>query len=184
MTDMFEITTTPVPVGIEPAAIDASYETDTPDFPNEVVEAPSDGALACLTCGKPLRYGGHGRKPRYCDEHKTKTKRAPGRIAANDATVAAEALASLNITLALALTFVPFEPVRLPKTANAISENNDVFKVEVEKALLSAPHLAARIASAGGVTGVMGLVAAYAMLGMAIAPTALDELKAKREIGA
>lgn len=40
---------------------DSQSDTYTPEY-------------ACIECGKELRYGGRGRKPKYCDEHK---KNAP-----------------------------------------------------------------------------------------------------------
>ena len=32
----------------------------------------------CLECGKPLTYGGRGRKPKYCDEHKPSRAKGTG----------------------------------------------------------------------------------------------------------
>lgn len=40
----------------------------------ETVPTPEEATvpeLSCETCGKPLVYGGRGRKPRFCDEHKS-----------------------------------------------------------------------------------------------------------------
>lgn len=62
----------------------AGFEfTDT--VPEQGNPVTSDD-LACVTCGKPLIYSGHGRKPKYCDEHKRATS-APKKSGRNGAVV-------------------------------------------------------------------------------------------------
>lgn len=46
---------------------------DDPQNENEIT-VPGANGLTCETCGMPLHYGGRGRKPRFCDEHKPNRK--------------------------------------------------------------------------------------------------------------
>lgn len=49
---------------------------DVEDFPTDATDiaVDSDDAsgseFACIVCGRGLHYGGRGRHPKYCDEHK------------------------------------------------------------------------------------------------------------------
>lgn len=45
---------------------DFVFSDDIPETGNPV----STSGLSCEVCGAPLSYGGRGRKPRFCDEHK------------------------------------------------------------------------------------------------------------------
>lgn len=55
-------------------------ETEPPVFYNTSESDPD--ALECITCHKPITYGGRGPKPKYCEEHKkrktTSTKAKTG----------------------------------------------------------------------------------------------------------
>ncbi len=42
------------------------------------ITTPGAAGLTCETCGLPLHYGGRGRKPRFCDEHKPNRKAVDG----------------------------------------------------------------------------------------------------------
>lgn len=59
-----------------PEDADFIFVDEVPETGNPVAV----GGLECETCGKPLTYGGRGRKPRFCDEHKRNaTARTGGR---------------------------------------------------------------------------------------------------------
>lgn len=48
-------------------------ESDGFEFVDAVPEAGNPVPahdLTCVVCGAPLDYSGHGRKPKYCDEHR------------------------------------------------------------------------------------------------------------------
>lgn len=48
------------------------------DVPESGNPRPTSSDLRCLTCNIPLTYGGRGRKPKYCDDHKQTTHNAGG----------------------------------------------------------------------------------------------------------
>lgn len=64
---------------------------DTFTFVDEIPEAgnpvSTSSTLACETCGTPLEYGGRGRKPRFCDEHKPSRGKGTGSSARSSAVV-------------------------------------------------------------------------------------------------
>jgi hypothetical protein len=43
----------------------------TPESASAPEPTPVDGELTCAVCGKPLTYAGRGRKPKFCDDHRT-----------------------------------------------------------------------------------------------------------------
>lgn len=47
-------------------------EAEEVSFP-DTSDSPS-----CLTCGRTLHYGGRGRKPKYCDDHKPRSSKSTG----------------------------------------------------------------------------------------------------------
>jgi hypothetical protein len=42
------------------------------------ITSTDDARFACEVCGTPLNYGGRGRYPRFCDEHKSGSKSSDG----------------------------------------------------------------------------------------------------------
>jgi len=46
---------------------------DTLEFSNVTRDEtpPQEFEYACVVCGREIFYGGRGRKPKYCDEHRT-----------------------------------------------------------------------------------------------------------------
>lgn len=83
---------------------DSGTPDDPPNFdPPDDPPPSSGGELACEVCGVPLHYGGRGRKPKRCDDHKTRTratgasgdgtrKRGPSRIDSRLAAIADDML--------------------------------------------------------------------------------------------
>lgn len=156
---------------------------DGPAMPADL--APEVPEFACEVCGKELTYGGRGRKPKYCDEHK-KNKPAGTRSASGskrDEAVARQAagvLSQINGLVGLGLYFAP-EPFRMPDTAAKLDELAPKFEEQAFDALKNSPALARTIARAGGVSGSAGLIIAYGMLGASLAPVAVDEWKRNKE---
>lgn len=60
-------------------------------------------------------------------------------------------------------------------TASALEERDSAFREMAYKALIVDPKLCDRIIRMGGSSGMLGLIAAYGMLGMAVYPVAKDE---------
>lgn len=50
---------------------------ETASQPMDIPPPASDFDYACETCGKELTYGGRGRKPRFCAEHKKNAAQRP-----------------------------------------------------------------------------------------------------------
>jgi hypothetical protein len=138
----------------------------------------TDDLLSCTVCGKPLTYGGRGRKPTKCDEHKKASgKGGTRRAVPNDklAASATEALVNIN-----RLTGFGARILRLPNTAAMFAETEDMFRAQAYEALLVDPDLCRQILAAGQMSGRMSLLIAYGMLAMQIAPVAAMEIKQKQ----
>lgn len=91
---------------------------------------------------------------------------------------ATEVLLQLNGVIAIgAMTF------GLSDTASAIVAREEGFKEQVYQALLPDPALCRRILKVQGTGGILSLIAAYLMLGVAVAPVAAEEIRTKRESG-
>jgi hypothetical protein len=156
----------------------AFAETDT-----EVIDAaPSDDyEYSCEVCGTELFYGGRGRKPKFCDDHRktatrtTSTVKGAGKGGAL-ARQAATALGQLNGLIGIALMLAP-KPWNLPTTASALAGATEGFEEQAYKALLSDPKLCALILRGGAMSGRVALVIAYGMLAGAVVPVAMAELK-------
>lgn len=88
---------------------------DAPDYPSggPATDTPP-GDLACEHpgCGRPLYYAGRGRKPRFCDEHKTSSKSSSsstasrGRVSDKDLENACSTLATLYDTVTIPVTLL------------------------------------------------------------------------------
>ncbi len=161
-----------------PAIVPATPAEPTPD------EAPeSTHELSCTECGKELVYGGRGRKPTKCDDHKrtpptTTARRSLGK-SDQLAAQATEALCQMNGILAIGVMMLG-----LPLTAEALETSKDVFREQAYSALLTDPGMCAMILRGGTSSGKIALVIAYGMLGATVIPVGMMEVKAKREIAA
>lgn len=152
---------------------------EAPETEPEFNESP-DG-LYCVTCQKPLKYGGRGPKPKYCDDHKksrsTGSKSSGGtRGADTTARSAAALLARLNSLVGMGLI-----AYGLPRTAVQIAEANETFQGLAYEALLNDPKLAKKIVSGGATSGKAGLLMAYGMLATSVGPAAFMEIKEQRK---
>ena len=47
----------------------------------EVLDPPEPSGDRCLTCNVPIQYGGRGRRPKYCDEHRVVSGKTSGGLA-------------------------------------------------------------------------------------------------------
>lgn len=150
---------------------------DVPPFSDGVipdVAAVTPPELACEVCGKELIYGGRGRKPKRCDEH----RKSPGTKRANMgqntalAGQAAEALCQINGLAALGLMVA-----RLPVTAETLQNAQEGFREQAYNALLTDPALCKTILKGGTASGKIALLIAYGMMGAAVAPAGIIEVK-------
>lgn len=165
-TPIFEVIETPPEMQQDDAPL--TTETVGEEYPDK-----------CLTCGKGVPYGGAGRRPKYCDEHKkTRAKSSPRASGRGDAKLAANAarmLGQLNGLIGMGLA-----AYGLDMTAAAIAKAEEQFVESATTALENDPKLARKITSLGASTGKASLAVAYGMLGAAIAPVAVVELRMKK----
>jgi hypothetical protein len=158
--------------------------TDTSAPKDEPV--PTQYEYACQVCGKELFYGGRGRKPVKCDEHKTTQSKKGSGSNANMARQASNILSEWNtmVRAGLMIPYIPFagvNPVYLPDTAEAIKEADEVFTDQAYRALLADPKLCKLIIRIGASSGKMSLIVAYGMLGVKVFPVAVNEMKDHKE---
>lgn len=156
----------------------ASVMDATPDFVDDAtIEYP------CEVCGKEAGpYGGRGRKPKRCADHKKNSSasgsvRAP-RVTGKSADLAAratEALCSIDGVMALGATVVGFY-----KTAETIQEADEVFRIRVHAALINSPDTCQKILRYGSKGGDLGLIIAIGLHIATIAPVFAAEAKEKK----
>lgn len=155
-------------------------EDIAPSGPRDLPPAVEDNALACEVCGKALVYGGRGRKPKRCDEH----KRSGAKSVSSGSKIGNERLA-LQATEALVqvnnLTGLGARLLGLSTTAETIVFCEETFREQAYAALLTDTALCKQILSAGQISAKFSLAIAYAMLGAQVAPVAIVELKQKRQ---
>lgn len=149
------------------------------DKPDDDAAPPTSFEYACETCAKEIYYGGRGRKPRFCEEHKP-NKAARGKGSGSNAQLArqaSEVLVQVNAFLAIGLML---PPLQLTETASALAEANDGFGVSAYEALLTDPGLAKLILRGGGASGKLALVLAYVMLGGSVVPVGVNEFRERK----
>lgn len=133
----------------------------------------------CENCGKEAGpYGGRGRKPKFCSDCKPNRKSNPVKVtgaAGNLASQAAITLGQLNGILCIGLM-----TVGMIETAKAIASENDMFEEKARQALLTDPDLCRMILKGGVKSAKISLTMAYVGMGVAVAPTALAELREKK----
>lgn len=159
-----------------------TFTEESPEVPTDVIPEVSDVEYPCDVCGKEAGpYGGRGRKPTKCPEHKkskaTSGSKAPRVTGTNDALArqATEALCSINGMMALGARIV-----QLTDTADAIEAEDETFRMRVYMALLNNPNTARRIVAMGSKAGDSALLVAIGLHVMSIAPVFMKETKAKK----
>lgn len=150
------------------------------EAPPHVEEALS--GHRCEVCGKPLAYGGRGRPPTKCDEHrKTPSKGTGGgarKNVGNNAALAAQATEALVQVNGLVAMFAKW--AQLDMTSETIRNAEEVFREQTYSALLTDPGLCKTILKAGTTSGKVSLLIAYGMLAGAVGPVAYMELQEKK----
>lgn len=133
----------------------------------------------CVVCSAGIPYGGKGPRPKYCEDHKKNKSKSSARTSTRgNARVAEDAamlLGQLNGLIGMGLQFYG-----LQMTAASIATANDQFVRAATNALENDPKLAKKIVGFGATSGKASLAVAYGMLGAAIAPVAVAELKMKK----
>jgi hypothetical protein len=155
-----------------------------PDGPADAAPEPDEMTCQADGCREPLKYGGRGRKPRFCPEHKTgkKTVSRSGSGQNRLAGQAADALVQLNCLIGTGLMVIP--PVlgreSMMETGAAIAAAQDGFRESAFEALKTDPALCRMIVRAGVTSGKLALMIAYGTMAISVAPTAYLELRKER----
>jgi hypothetical protein len=168
MTDIatdFVIGSSPIPRDETPDVEPDGYADSTPGpfidlYPDSTLEAP----YGRKPNGEPYKRHHSGRAPKDGSVN----ARMPGK----QAETAAALLARLNLLFGMSLGLAG-----MPRAQNELVKNNDTFEVMARDALAADPALCRKILSAGATSGKAGLVMAYTMLGVSIAPTIRDEYR-------
>lgn len=132
--------------------------------------APSNGsagAYACEVCGTPLAYGGRGRPPTRCADHKRSSGSSGGataRRSTRDVDAAMAALNASHTSLSFLLMMVA------PDAASAWESGRPSLDDRNRRILEADPALAKRIATAASRGGAGALVISHLI---AIAPAAV-----------
>jgi hypothetical protein len=165
-------------------ALTFSDETSVPDDVRGITDTipdVSDIEYPCEVCGKEAGpYGGRGRKPKRCLEHKKSPSRnasAP-KVSGTNATLAAqatEALCSIDGMAALGARIIGFT-----NTAETIEEADETFRLRVHAALLNSPDTARKILRYGSKAGDSALFIAIGLHIATILPVFMTEAKEKK----
>ncbi len=164
------------------AEVSIDFELDV-NLPSD--EAPADVITVeypCKTCGKEAGpYGGRGRKPQFCTDHKKQTTATnPSvRTSARNQALAAQAadtLCQLNALIGTGILVVGYRD-----TASVVAASNDTFREQAYQALLSDAELCRMILRGGAMGAKAALIMAYGMLGATVASAAVVEYRDKKE---
>jgi len=81
---------------------------DTLPPSDDTTEPATSDELSCVVCAAPLFYGGRGRKPKYCDDHKPiRTATGTGKGSAKNIDVLIAQMTDLYLTMSAGLSFIP-----------------------------------------------------------------------------
>jgi hypothetical protein len=150
-------------------------DEDPAPLAGTVVDRPPPDYRHCAVCGKEFPVNpGRGRKPSKCEEHRTtrsaKNDSTPRSVkAGSDVDTAVSTMTSMNTLLSMLSM-----GLRLNATAEMLS-NDEQFIVEMRRAFMTNPKLAARVAKLGSVSGTAAFVAAMTSFYAPIVMTAVIE---------
>lgn len=148
-------------------SFDTGIPTDTPP-------AVSDDPV-CQVCGAGLTYSGRGRKPKFCDEHKTAST---GRKATSGSSSVDAAMASLEFfedlfTIPLLLMS--------PAAAQDWAKNLGPLRVKNRAILAGNPQLCKSIAKTSSKVSPYMLLGSYGYALAPVAKTVLNDMRIKKE---
>jgi hypothetical protein len=150
------------------------------EFTPDVVPETTEVEYPCQVCGREAGpYGGRGRKPKFCDEHKkvksgTRAASAPKNNAL--AAQAADALVQVNGLAAFAATVMQYD-----ETGETLRNAQDEFRARAHAALVTDPALCRAILRGGPMSARAALILSYGMLATVVAPVAVQEYRDKRD---
>lgn len=155
---------------------------DIPDAEHQdtVRSVPSNDPT-CRVCGKPLQYGGRGRMPVYCDEHRKNKGAAPKRTTARggsnsaDVDAAVSALDTLYSLIGTGLFMMGAQQSasEMAQAAVRLKKSNADF-------LASDPELVRMLNRGGAATGRVGFLVSNAVLLVPVIAGGVQEIAARR----
>lgn len=147
-------------------------------IPEGLGEMPESNDPTCEVCGTPLYYGGRGRKPKFCDEHKRSApKSSSGGSKGRNGAVVDAAMANLNMLNNMAK--LPIGLISAP-AGQVWNSKLDDLQAQSRAILESDPALAKSIAGAGAISGKWLLLGAYALAFKDVAAVAIIDNSQKR----
>lgn len=149
-------------------SFDTGIPTDTPP-------AVSDDPL-CQVCGAGLTYSGRGRKPKFCDEHKTSSG-SPRKQSSGGSSVDA-AMASLEFFEDL---FTIPLLMMSPTAAQEWVKNLGPLRVKNRAILAGNPQLCKSIAKTSSKVSPYMLLGSYGYALAPVAKTVLNDMRVKKE---
>jgi hypothetical protein len=156
--------------------LSGAFNFEDAEVPTDTIPTVQDVKYPCEVCGNESGpYSGRGRKPKRCATHK-RQKTSGVRVTGSTSNLAAQAaksLVQLNGFMAFGAA-----AARLFGTASAIAGYQEMFEQQAYAALITDPDLCRMIVQAGGKSSKLSLVLAYVGMGMAVAPTAMEEIRA------
>lgn len=152
-----------------------SFDTGIPadvDMPPLVSDDP-----VCQVCGVPLTYGGRGRKPKFCDDHKqTKTTSGSGRKTAGAGTVDA-AMASLEFCEGIfSIALLMASPAAAVQWSASLPE----LRAKNRAILNGNPALCKSIAKTSSKVSPYMLLGSYGYALAPVAKTVLNDMRARK----
>jgi hypothetical protein len=149
------------------------------EFTPDVVPETTEVEYPCQVCGREAGpYGGRGRKPKFCDDHRksgktTRTASAPKNNAL--AAQAADALVQVNSLIAFGATVMQYD-----ETGETLRNAQEEFRARAHAALVTDPKLCQAILRGGPMSARAALILSYGMLATVVAPVAVQEFRDKR----
>jgi hypothetical protein len=153
--------------------------TDTVyEFTPDVIPDTEGVEYPCQVCGREAGpYGGRGRKPKFCPDHKKQQSKSSGSAPKNNALAAqaADALVQINSLVAFGATVMQYE-----ETGQTLRDAQDEFRNRAHAALVTDPKLCQAILRGGPMSARAALILSYGMLATVVAPIAVQEYRDKR----
>lgn len=153
-------------------------DADTMDISTDMPEPEPTPEFVCQEsgCNRELFYGGRGRKPKYCDEHKPSRSKGTGtgRRSSKDVDVAVTTLDQAYSLIAMGLFGIGARQASTILTTAA-----DEQKAANRAFLEMDPALAKRIASLGRTGGMYAFITSQVMMMMPVVTTAYAEMTLK-----
>lgn len=138
----------------------------------DFVEIPlvnTDDELVCQVCGIPLVYAGRGRKPKFCDEHRTSSARTSGGKARQSSGKASAANRIVQEGIADNVRLVGTGVgMAMPTTGYVLVEDSDVFAQAIVRLCANNPRAMKALSKAAQASPAFQVGKSLARIGTAV----------------